>query len=387
MSKVKLILLFVSLGIMQGCVEQPKFTEEEKRIARPMNNNTYFSDGFKKLNRLLAIYNQPKYRLQVKTIENMSSAKQAMPSDSRGFIRTPLIRYMTNLQLVAYEPIFNKFETKTTGFVFFPEMKKSMPELVINGGVTQFDKGKISTSDNFDIDAEFGGGKGDTDVRYDNDKSDDLSSIALDLNMFKYKDRTYLSEVATQNKIEIHRKRKKNRFGLFLNGSGIGYSKYTTMQQSKDEALRILSEYSLLQLLGRLYDVPYWKCTIPNMPVDMDLVEKKVALFNSSKKEIKIKRIERLIKFYGYNVTMNGAFSKNELLQLKKIYEEYHFKATKILSSGFYQELYINAPIFKENIEWREKQKREKLVKLAKEKAEKEKTQEKQKSVDELFNL
>jgi hypothetical protein len=224
--------------------DQEKFTKEEQQIVRPVDNVTYFSDGFKKLNRLLSIFGKPSYRFQVKTIENMTSAKGAMPSDSRGFIRTPLIRYMSNLKLVAYEPIFNKFETQTTGFVYFPEMKKSMPHLVINGGVTQFDKGIISESNNFDLDTEFGGGRGDTDLRFDNDRSDDLSTIALDLNIFKYQDRTYLSGVATQNKIEIHRKRKKNRFGMFLNGSGIGYSKYTTLQQSKNLESRIYSLYA-----------------------------------------------------------------------------------------------------------------------------------------------
>ena len=78
-----------------------------------------------------------------------------------------------------------------------------MPQLVINGAITQFDKGILSDSTNFDIDAEFGRGRGDTDLRYDQDRSNDLSQIALDLSVFKYKDRAYLSGVATQNKIEI----------------------------------------------------------------------------------------------------------------------------------------------------------------------------------------
>jgi len=348
MSINKTVLIpLLALLVIQGCVNQPKFTKQEQKIAIPINNDTYFTDAFKKLNRLLKLYGQPNYKFQVKTIENMTSARQSMPMDSKAFLRTPLILHMNQLSLLAYEPIYNKYETQTTGHVYFPNMKKTMPELVINGSITQFDKGYISNSRNFDFDVEFGGGRGNTDTRFDHDRSKSLSQIAMDLNVFKYKDRSYISGVATQNKIVISRERKKNRFGMFLNGSGLGYSKYATMQQSKDEALRILSEYSLIQLLGRLYQVPYWKCTTPNMPIDQDILDKKIAQFNSVNQTIKTKLIERLINFYiPATQKIDGKFSKDELTKLNTISKKNHFKSKEILSENFYKELYINAPIF-----------------------------------------
>ena len=73
------------------------------------------------------------------------------------------------------------------------------------------------------------------------------------------------------------------------------YSRYTTLQQSKDEALRILSEYSLIII--------------------------------NSKKTNKIIRIERLISFYGYNIQQDGKISKLELALLEKIKKEYKIKS------------------------------------------------------------
>jgi len=347
MSINKIILIPLALLAIQGCVNQPKFSKEEQKIAIPINNNSYYTEAFKKLNKLLKLYGQPNYKFQVKTIENMTSARQSMPMDSKAFLRTPLILHMNQLSLLAYEPIYNKYETQTTGHVFFPNMKKTMPELVINGSITQFDKGYISESRNFDLDVEFGAGRGDTDTRFDHDRSKSLSQIAMDLNVFKYKDRSYVSGVATQNKIVISRERKKNRFGMFLNGSGLGYSKYATMQQSKDEALRILSEYSLIQLLGRLYQVPYWKCTTPNMPVDQDIINKKVAQFNSVNTTVKTKLIERLLNFYiKPTLKIDGKFSKEDIKLLTTVSKKYHFKSKEILSEKFYMELYNNAPMF-----------------------------------------
>ena len=344
----KIITLSVVFAI-QGCslVDQPKFTVEEQKIAIPIDNNSYFTGAFKNLNQLLAMYGQPNYKFQVKTIENMTSARQAMPLDSKAFLRTPLILHMNQLSLLAYEPIYNKYEAQTTGHVYFPDMKKVMPQLVINGSITQFDKGYISESKNFDLDLEFGGGRGDTDTRFDHDRSNSLSQIAMDLNVFKYKDRSYVSGVATQNKIVISRQRKKNRFGMFLNGSGLGYSKYATMQQSKDEALRILSEYSLIQLLGRLYQVPYWTCTTPNMPVDMDIINKKVEQFGKAKNKTKIKLIERLITFHGEKAVIDGALSKTEITTLSTIAQTMQFKSKEIVTNDFYKELYSTISVFK----------------------------------------
>jgi len=349
--KMKNKILFISPVIasmifFSGCIKEPKFTVQEQNISKPFNNRTYFSDAFKKINNLLIRFNMPVYKIQVKTIENLSSTKGAMPLDSSSFLKTPIILNMNHIKLIAYEPIFNKYETKTTGYIFFPEMKKNIPQLVINGAVTQFDKGIISVSENRDLDLEFGSGKGRSDGRFDYDDSDSFSQIALDLNIFRYMDRSFLSGVATSNKIEIHRKRRKNRFGFFLNGSGIGYSKYATLQQSKDEALRILSEYSLIQLLGRLYDIPYWKCTTPNMEVDNYVMDNIVSRFVNAKEDLKIKLIENLTRLYGFNnIKIDGKISPQELKALSIIAKKYKFKSQKILTPNFYKELFLNIPV------------------------------------------
>jgi hypothetical protein len=256
------------------------------------------------------------------------------------------------MKLIAYTPVYNMREAQVAGLKYLPKVKNNMPELVIGGAITQFDKGIISENYNVDIDAEFGAGEGDTDIRMYHDRSDSISQIALDLNVFNYADRSYIAGVATHNKIEIHKKRKKNRLGLFINGSGIGYSKYSTLQQSKEEALRILSEYSLLQLLGRLYNIPYWKCTTPNLEIDELIVQRKVNRFNNSKSEDKIKLIEKMIPYYGYKSIVDKKISKDELNSLTLIRKNYHFKSKKYLTSDFYKELYIYAPIFKEDIKY-----------------------------------
>ena len=345
------LLLGVSIFLFDGCTTFKEFSKQEQNITRPINNNTYFNESFHKLNHLLTIFKKPRYKFQVKNIENMTSSKQSMPNDSNNFIKTPLILHMTNLELIAYEPMYHQLEAKTTGFLYFPDLKKNMPQLVIDGAITQFDKGVLSKSSNLDLDLEFGAGRGDSDFRYDHDRGDDLSYIALDLNIFKYKDRSYITGAATQNRIELHRKKRKDRYGFFLNGSGIGYSKYNTLQQSKDEALRILTEYSLIQLLGRLYEVPYWRCIVPNLEPDKTIIDKKVNFFEKSNDTIKVKLIEKLIQFYNEKSIVDGVISKNEENILAKIMGKYNIPLQNVLSKDLYRQLYYHAPFFESPLE------------------------------------
>lgn len=342
--------LSIVLGLsLSGClVTQPKFSEEEQKIASPINNITYYSEAFKKLNKLIINSKKPVYRFQVKSIDNLTSSKDVLPVDSKSFILTPLILHMRQMKVMAYEPYFSRYEAQTTGHIYFPSMKKIMPQLVIAGGITQFDKGIMSESDNLDIDAEYRKGADLSNLRASRDNSNSLSQLALDLNVFQYSNRIYLPGVATKNKIEIRRMRKKNRLGFFLNGSGLGESKYSTLQQSKDEALRILTEYSLLQLLGRLYQVPYWTCTTPNMPVDPLVLYQelgKSAEFTNAKLENKQRLIENIISLYGYNnVIKDGKLAKDEQEMLLQIAKKYKFTNTKVFSTEFYELLQKNIP-------------------------------------------
>ena len=130
----------------------------------------------------------------------------------------------------------------------------------------------------------------------------------------------------------------------------MGESKYSTLQQSKDEALRILTEYSLLQLLGRLYEVPYWTCTTPAMKPDMLVVERKSEQFTTAKVKRKQQLIEQLIPLYGYKtVRVDGNLSAQEQKMLVEIIKKYNFSTKKVFSEEFYKQLYQKAPIYDKN--------------------------------------
>ncbi|SFV54387.1 hypothetical protein MNB_SV-12-972 [hydrothermal vent metagenome] len=141
-----------------------------------------------------------------------------------------------------------------------------------------------------------------------------------------------------------------------------------------------------------MYNIPYWKCTVPNLEPDKLLMKRKENRFNNAKMEDKIKLIEEMIPFYGYRARKDGNISKEELTALSVIQKQYNFKTKTILTADFYKELYSFAPIFKEAIE----KDRQKFAKLEQEKLEKKKnpkpptkskSQENNESIEALFNL
>ncbi len=343
---MKNIILFLIIFFISGCgFKQPKISKDEQKFESPMRNKTFFTNAFQKLNRLMTIFEVPKIRIQVKPIENRTASSK-LPFDIRTFIETPLVLYISNLDLIAYEPEFREKEMTVTGYR--PQgIGKTLPDLVINGAITQYDKNFISNSKGLNVDVEAGKGKGATTFMGELNNDVSKSQIAIDLKVYKYFDRSYLSGIATQNKIKISKYDRSGNFGLFLNGTGLGVSKSTSFKQSEDEALRILSEYSLLQLIGKLYAIPYWKCTTPNLPIDNYVVKEDLREFNSFDKKGKIKKIEIIMN--GYNapyIKRDGKLDKIEYEELKVIKKEFFIKGNNFLSPYFYQQLFIKAPFF-----------------------------------------
>jgi len=223
-------------------------------------------------------------------------------------------------------------------------IEKFLPGLVINGAITQYDKGIYSTRKGLNTDVEAGKGQGSTTFMGELDNSVARSQIAIDLKVYKYYDRTYLFGIATQNKIELLKYSRDGNFGLFLNGTGLGLSKAITFEHTEDQALRILSEYSVLQLLGRLYALPYWKCTKPNLQIDNFVVEGELKEYTNFSIKKKINKLEIILSAYKMTSFKKDGNIDNQ--ELKEIKEKFNVEDNEILSPEFYKTLFINAPFF-----------------------------------------
>lgn len=342
MYTLKLVIMSSVIFMLNGCMEQPKFTEKEQKLQAPKVVVSDYSNAYKKLNIMLNKKSgTEKTKLQVATVSNATTG--SLQVDIKHFIEKPLIKYLDNYAIIAYDPQYQINRNALIG----PNETETWGEYVIVGEISEYDKSVYSEGSGLDVDAEFGGGKGRTTASAGMSDGFAKSSITVDL---KIRNSVGLYDTVASNSIELHQKNKTANVGIYLNSIGLGVSKNANMKQSEDHALRLVSEFSLIQLIGRFENLPYWRCFEANIQEDDEVIDNWIKLFNQEyTNNQSIANIELILNrtYATPYVVVDNKLDSNEMKSLLKIREYFNIKTDNFNSSEFYVELMKNAPYFK----------------------------------------
>jgi hypothetical protein len=102
---------------------------------------------------------------------------------------------------------------------------------------------------------------------------ENLSRMTMDFRVVKIDDANLIrSESVVTNTILLYQKAKDKSFGVSLNGKSlgilstfgvsgaVGYANTMTDVDARHAAVRMLIERSVMEALGKTYNVPYWRC-------------------------------------------------------------------------------------------------------------------------------
>jgi len=332
--------LFISISFI-GCFN-PQISQKEKIIGPPTSTNFRYDKVFKRLEKMREIMldKNANVMIQVESIQNATTGR--LQVDIKHFIERPLIEYFRSIKVVAYDPEYELNKQKMMGI-----RDSVWGDYIITGEISEYGNNIYSEGRELNGDLEFGRGRGFTSLN--NNFSSDYSKSYLTVDLkIKNKKGIYDTGSIASNTIFIYQLSKSNEFGFFLNNLGIGISKDISFKQSIDRALRIVSEYSLIQLLGRFDNIPYWKCFEGKLKLKEDplVIEHWKYFFNNSKNKLLL--IKMILK-RGYRlgfINMDSNYlNKCEREVLLKIKNYYNIKYS-IKSVNFFVELYRHAPIF-----------------------------------------
>ncbi|MEO0369018.1 MAG: hypothetical protein AAF197_09575, partial [Pseudomonadota bacterium] len=146
------------------------------------------------------------------------------------------------------------------------------PDFFIRGAVTQIEGSPYSKQKGFSLNVgnvsgelESGG--------ISNSNSISLSAISLDLNMGMVSNFQLLPGVSASNTLSVMKKGDSSELILGFEKVGAIYSLNENSNQALSTALRGLIEVGLIELFGKLYDVPYWECLAKLGSNDPDYLE------------------------------------------------------------------------------------------------------------------
>lgn len=253
-------LLLCSCSVVDwfsGNVSDDEVKDMDKDLGKATQKQTAYDDSLKRFGLMLEAYNIPQIRVQSKLIKN-ETAEKDLPDSVSGMLSSSVNKIGNTVIYVPYDPNYVISETTTGG-----DIKRALPKVVIAGGITEFDKDliekkrelktKADVGDNFGSNYSYDGGAG-------YKAGSGISRMTLDLQLMEYQTQTYLSGIQTINSINLRKTELGWSVGFFFEGNGFTFDYSLNKKQGKYQALRLLVELSVLEVLGRYFDVPYWKC-------------------------------------------------------------------------------------------------------------------------------
>ena len=340
-SMITILILAVA---MTGCSLAPKFSKKDQAILDkdplPYVKSSPYAESLKKLGDLLPLsplYDpRKKVVIQVQQVANKTACKQ-LPLDLTDMLKTAGNRVGGNVLIAPFNPNVLILEAKTGS-----KITKNDPVLVINGSITECDEKIEEVSTGIDGNVRFGKYKGKTDIKAKQATQKTYSRIALDLHLVDHANNVLLPNKQTSMAVQVWDIKKYRRFGFQVNGSGLGLDGRRKATQEKHNAVRTLVDLSMLQLLGKYFEVPYWT-TIKGAKPDSEVLDLMVAGFRRQTPRNQLILVQNLLQYHGFHVTPNAIFDT----ATKKALEEFAGKRPELtpdINTALYRALAASAP-------------------------------------------
>ena len=174
-----------------------------------------------------------------------------------------------------------------------------------------------------------------------------VSSITIDMNMIDFNTMEMFPQVQSVNTVKVYKGAKESDAGFSIFGQSFGLKGSVKKIQGRHAAVRTLVEMCVLELIGKQYNLPYWKC-VEGAKEDRNVIRSRKKFFKASNKEIRTALIQQLLPVYGVEeIGITGVYGERTKAAMKEISAVYSHVSPS-LTVDFYIDLFKNAPFFTE---------------------------------------
>ncbi|MDD3119343.1 MAG: hypothetical protein PHQ27_09205, partial [Victivallales bacterium] len=279
----------VSCGWMAGEIKDEEVVELD-RTMKAQKLSTVFEQALNDFGILLRAYDIPRTAVQSKNIGNVTAEKN-LPSDIYAMIASSLNRIGPQIVFIPYDAQYIISEATTGGTI-----TRLYPQVVLAGGITGFDKDMFEKEREGEAAGGWAGAQGGGHLR----AGAKYSRLTLDLNLLDYKTQSYFPGVQAANAIMLEQNKLGwGVYGYYMgNGGSFDYDLKT--KQGVHAALRTLVEYSIIEVLGKYFQVPFWRCIRGANP-DEDMVRRLRTAFHELPQPQQQLKLKQLLFLHGFN--------------------------------------------------------------------------------------
>ena len=351
MKFVFMVLLFCLL--VASCANKdPRKIDVVLQEVLPSAKVTSFTDALGDFGLMTQIYGTETVRFMMNPIGDNTGASAStggeIPRDITEMMKSAINSIGGSVIYVPYEPDF-MIKQQHIGYSDF--RNKMIPDIVITGGITEFDRGLEVRGKNTDVGvgASLEGspsflpsdGVG---LRYGGARKESLSRITLDLNMINFDTMSGIQKMNTSNTIEVRKVLADKELGISILGQTFGLKGSIRKVQGRHAAIRLLVDLNIIQIIGKHFVLPYWRLLGDDAQESPFVVEASRRSFRNMNESNVISLVQSWLYIYGHDVSISGVLDDDTLKALQKTVGDDLLVDNKIDEDTFVK-VYLNIPI------------------------------------------
>jgi len=349
------LLLSVLFFLVSCATVDPRQVDVELKEEPPAQKSTSFTEALTNLGMMTEIYGVETLRVQSKDIADNTGTAGAtggeIPRDVTEMLKSTLNSIGGKVVFIPYNPAFIQNQM-VTGYSTFEN--KTIPDAVITGGITEFDRGLETRGSNVDVGAagDFTGApkwapSTTVGAEYSEGDKTGLASITVDFNMIDFQTMAGIAKMQTVNTIKVSKAVSEKELGITLFGPTFGLKGSIKKVQGRHAAVRLLVQLSMIQVIGKYMMVPYWNL-LPEADPDPVVIDALKKSYYDMNEAARIVKIQELLFIQGYDVTVSGEMDQKTLKALQS------FKpGAKTIDKDLYLAVFQSVPITEDVLERR----------------------------------
>lgn len=338
--------ILLALAFMLVSCKQPSVTIP---VEPPKAQETAYTSSLRKFGRLTKEFRVGTLRVQTTQVQDETGSSAAtgaeIPFDITKMIMSAINGIGGSIVFIPYDPVYIKNQAALNMTTLEGKMK---PDVVLNGGITEFDRSLEAGSSGVDFGGQFGAGKNSPGVDIGKQDRDSVSSITIDLNITDVETMAMVPRVQAVNTMRVFKAASDLDLGFSIFGASFGYKSSVKKIQGRHAAVRVLVDLSVLETLGKYLNLPYWKCVDQGAKPDPVVLENIRDQFAMSDQQGRMRLIQNLLHVYGFrNLRSTGNLDAETAAAIQAVSAAYGFSAAN-LDEDFYENLFVNAPVLGE---------------------------------------
>ncbi len=350
--QVAFIMLSFSFLMFSCATLDPQKVDVELPKTAPISKITTYTNPLSDLGLMTEIYDVDVLKIQSTPINDKTGASGPtggeIPRDITEMLKSSLNSIGGRIIYIPYDPTFIQYQA-ATGYSQFEG--KLIPDVILSGGITEFDRALEVRGGNTDVAGEksismipdFFQGKN-IGARYGGSGKTGLARITLDFNLLNFQTMSGIARMNTVNSMEVGKALKGKELSVSLFGITFGRKGTIRKVQGRHEAVRILVELSMIQIVGKYNALPYWRLLGDDVLEDKEVISALSKYYYNLNETEVISSVQEWLFLHGYGVSITGVLddsTKNALQQCDNSYSPENNK----IGLEIFQKVYITIPI------------------------------------------